>query len=59
MQPTEHESDGWKYHAEIQCERSGSYGFTARIVPSHPDLSSWQQLHVAEWAPLVVDCKVN
>lgn len=59
MEPGEHEGGVWKYHAEIQCDRSGSYGFTARIVPSHSDLSAWQQLHVAEWAPMVVDCKVN
>lgn len=59
MQPVEQGVDGWRYEANITCERSGSYGFTARVVPSHPDLSSWQQLHVAEWAPIVVNCQLS
>ena len=32
------DGDGELFRAEIPCRTTGRYGYTARIVPRHPDL---------------------
>lgn len=44
---------GWRrYHHEITFDRAGNFGFTVRIVPSHPDLSNFAVLGHVAWAPI-------
>ncbi|HEX4978583.1 MAG TPA: alpha-glucan family phosphorylase [Acidimicrobiales bacterium] len=38
------------YRGEFACERAGRYGFTVRVVPSHPDLLSSNELGLIAWA---------
>jgi len=33
-----------RYEGTFSCERPGRYGFTVRVVPSHPDLLTWAEL---------------
>jgi starch phosphorylase len=43
---------GWhRYRKVMAVDRSGSYGFTVRVVPSHPDLPSPTVLGRVAWAP--------
>ncbi|MCX7621458.1 MAG: alpha-glucan family phosphorylase, partial [Acidimicrobiales bacterium] len=43
---------GWhRYEAEVEFTRAGNFGFTVRIVPSHPDLLSYTHLARVAWAP--------
>ena len=42
-------SDG-QYSASWTCERAGRYGFTVRVVPSHPHLASWPEVGTITWA---------
>ncbi len=37
------------YRARIVCDRPGRYGFTARIVPAHPDLVTPVELGLVTW----------
>ncbi len=39
-----------KYEVSFTCERAGRYGFTVRVVPSHPDLSTFAELGRVAWA---------
>ncbi len=45
------EHPGWRrYTAELEFDRAGNFGFTVRIVPSHPDLRSYAYLGKVAWA---------
>jgi starch phosphorylase len=33
-----------RYQGTFTCEAPGRYGFTVRVVPSHPDLLTWAEL---------------
>ena len=33
-----------RYEGTFTCDRPGRYGFTVRVVPSHPDLLTWAEL---------------
>ena len=46
----EHESSRYRYTGSFACERAGRYGFTVRVVPSHPDLASIAELGRVTWA---------
>ena len=34
----------YRYEGTFTCDRPGRYGFTVRVVPSHPDLLTWAEL---------------
>ncbi|HEV2759978.1 MAG TPA: alpha-glucan family phosphorylase [Acidimicrobiales bacterium] len=38
------------YEGSFTCERAGRYGFTVRVVPAHPDLSTFAELGRVAWA---------
>ncbi len=38
------------YAGSFVCERAGRYGFTVRVVPSHPDLLDWADMGMVAWA---------
>jgi starch phosphorylase len=43
---------GWhRYTTEVQFGRAGTFGYTVRVVPSHPDLLSYTSLGRVAWAP--------
>jgi starch phosphorylase len=43
---------GWhRFEHELDFDRSGNFGFTVRIVPSHPDLLNPAYLARVAWAP--------
>src|SRR5207237_4114048 len=35
------------FDGSFTCDRAGRYGFTARVVPAHPDLVTYAELGVA------------
>ena len=39
-----------RYEGGFRCERAGRYGFTVRVVPSHPGLTSPVELGSIAWA---------
>lgn len=39
-----------RYRGEFDCDSAGRYGFTVRVVPSHPDLASPLELGRIAWA---------
>jgi starch phosphorylase len=39
-----------RYTATFVCEQPGRYGFTVRVVPSHDDLASANEMGLAAWA---------
>ena len=39
----------YRYAGSFACERAGRYGFTLRVVPSHPDLPTFAELGVVTW----------
>jgi len=41
---------GHRYEGAFTCERAGRYGFTVRVVPAHPDLSTYAELGRVAWA---------
>jgi starch phosphorylase len=41
---------GYHYQGAFTCERAGRYGFTVRVVPAHPDLSTFAELGRVAWA---------
>jgi glycogen phosphorylase len=45
------DQDGrWRYEGSFACERPGRYGFAVRVVPSHPDLTTFAELGRVTWA---------
>jgi starch phosphorylase len=40
----------YRYAGSFVCERAGRYGFTVRVVPSHPDLTTFAELGCVSWA---------
>ena len=40
----------WNYEGSFACERPGRYGFTVRVVPAHPDLTTFAELGRVTWA---------
>ncbi len=38
-----------RYNGPFVCYRPGRYGFTVRVVPSHPDLASSAELGRIAW----------
>ncbi len=45
-----HRDGGYVYDGSFTCDRAGRYGFTVRVVPSHPDLSTFAELGRVAWA---------
>jgi starch phosphorylase len=43
------DGDQHRYEGHVPCERAGRYGYTVRVVPSHPDLGNFTELAVT-WA---------
>jgi starch phosphorylase len=41
---------GWRYAGSFACDAAGRYGFTVRVVPSHPDLTTFAELGSITWA---------
>ncbi|MDQ6727281.1 MAG: alpha-glucan family phosphorylase [Actinomycetota bacterium] len=41
---------GHRYEGSFTCERAGRYGFTVRVVPSHPHLSTFAEMGRVAWA---------
>ncbi|HTC80797.1 MAG TPA: DUF3417 domain-containing protein, partial [Acidimicrobiia bacterium] len=39
-----------RYSGSFPCERAGRYGFTVRVVPSHPDLRTFAEMGCVAWA---------
>ncbi len=39
-----------RYTGSFSCERAGRYGFTIRVIPSHPDLLTPAELGCVAWA---------
>ena len=39
-----------RYQGSFACEEAGRYGFTVRVVPSHPDLATPADLGCVAWA---------
>ena len=39
-----------RYSGSFGCEQAGRYGFTVRVVPSHPDLRTFAELGCVAWA---------
>jgi starch phosphorylase len=39
-----------RFSATFQLDRGGRYGYTVRVVPSHPDLVTPVELGCVEWA---------
>ncbi|MFN2606874.1 MAG: alpha-glucan family phosphorylase [Acidimicrobiales bacterium] len=35
---------GHRYRAAFPCARAGRYGWTVRVVPTHPDLRTWAEV---------------
>ena len=42
------DGDG-RWRGVLSCDAAGRYGYTVRVVPSHPDLSSFAELGVVTW----------
>jgi len=40
----------YRYAGSFACERAGRYGFAVRVVPSHPDLTTFAELGCVAWA---------
>ena len=40
----------WNYEGSFECERPGRYGFAVRVVPAHPDLTTFAELGRVTWA---------
>jgi starch phosphorylase len=41
---------GHRYEGTFTCERAGRYGFTVRVVPNHPHLSTFAEMGRVAWA---------
>ncbi len=44
------ENGHYRYTGEFTCETAGRYGFTVRIVPAHPDLTTPLEMGAIAWA---------
>ena len=44
------ENGAWRYRGELPLERTGRHGFTIRVRPNHPDLSSPYLPGLIRWA---------
>jgi starch phosphorylase len=44
-----HPIDGTNYVGTLTCDSAGRYGYTVRIVPSHPDLGAFVELGCVAW----------
>ena len=44
------EPSGRRYTGSFPCDQAGRYGFAVRVVPSHPDLTSFAELGAVVWA---------
>jgi starch phosphorylase len=50
MTPVGNVSGSVRYRGTFSCSSAGRYGFTVRVVPSHPDLISSIELGRVAWA---------
>ncbi|HEX2193040.1 MAG TPA: alpha-glucan family phosphorylase [Acidimicrobiales bacterium] len=51
MVPEGVEEDGRaRYSGSFTCEQAGRYGYTVRVVPTHPDLRSFAEVGRIAWA---------
>jgi starch phosphorylase len=50
MTPVSTEDGIATYSGRFTAERPGLYGFTVRIVPSHPDLTNNMEMGLIAWA---------
>ncbi|HWW53907.1 MAG TPA: alpha-glucan family phosphorylase, partial [Acidimicrobiales bacterium] len=41
--------DGTHYAGTLTCDSAGRYGYTVRVVPSHPDLGAFAELGCVAW----------
>jgi glycogen phosphorylase len=39
-----------RYAGSFGCDQAGRYGFAVRVVPSHPDLTTFAELGCVVWA---------
>ena len=44
LRAAEETADGWRYEGEVPLDRTGPYGYTVRVLPSHPALASPAEL---------------
>jgi starch phosphorylase len=40
----------YRYEGSFDCELAGRYGFAVRVVPSHPNLTSFAEMGLIAWA---------
>jgi starch phosphorylase len=40
----------YRYSGSFSCEKAGRYGFSVRVVPSHPDLAGPAEMGCVTWA---------
>jgi starch phosphorylase len=40
----------YRYQGAFACSQAGRYGFTVRVVPSHPDLATPAETGCVTWA---------
>jgi starch phosphorylase len=52
MVPRGSEEDGRvaRYEGSFTCEHAGRYGYTVRVVPTHPDLRNFAEVGRITWA---------
>jgi starch phosphorylase len=50
MQPEAYEDGACTYHGSFVTAAPGLYGFTVRVLPTHPDLIDRQDLGLVEWS---------
>ncbi|MDP9233834.1 MAG: DUF3417 domain-containing protein, partial [Actinomycetota bacterium] len=51
MQPQAYDNGTCRYHGSFVAASPGLYGFTVRVLPTHPDLIGQQDLGLVEWSP--------
>jgi starch phosphorylase len=44
------DGDGYRYRGGFEVDGSGEYGLAVRVVPAHPDLTSWADTGLVSWA---------
>ena len=47
---SDHERGRYRYTGRFTCQRAGNYGYTARVVPTHPDLANPAEMGCVAWA---------
>jgi starch phosphorylase len=40
----------YSYEGTFVCELAGRYGFAVRVIPSHPNLTSFAEMGLIAWA---------